>query len=293
MEMHQLRYFQIIAKTQNYHQAADLLNVSQPALTKAIHKLEAELGVTLFDRIGRNIRINQNGELFLKRVTSSLQELKLGINELHQLQNPKHGIIRIAFIQTLGTSIVPILLSAFRKSYPNVKIKLFQDTIQGCLNRIDNEDVDLSIIGVYGPIIGKQWLTLESERLYGYCSAIHPLQQTHHINLCELQEEAFIGYAPNLSMHDIFINWCKEAGFIPQIAFEGSDVPTIAGLVSANLGIAIMPTYIGIEAANLHRFVIEDPICSREIVIAWHDVKPSSPSTTLFIEFVKKFYKLK
>ena len=115
--MHQLRYFQAIAKTKNYNHAANLLHVSQPALTKAIHKLEDELGVPLFNRIGRSIEISVYGEKFLGFVEESLLLLDRGVKELQSLKDPLQGTIRLAFLQTIGTTILPGILRSFKENY--------------------------------------------------------------------------------------------------------------------------------------------------------------------------------
>lgn len=88
MEWQQLEYFQSIARTENYHKSATLLSVSQPALSRAIQKLEDELGVKLFHRIGRKVKLNQYGQLFLKRVENGLNEINVGIQEVQYLKDP-------------------------------------------------------------------------------------------------------------------------------------------------------------------------------------------------------------
>ena len=107
MEWQQLEYFRIVAKTEHFRKAAELLNISQPALSRSIKKLEEELGICLFDRIGRSVKLNQFGRVFLKRVENGLNEISYGVEEINHLKNPYTGTVSIAFLQTFGISILP------------------------------------------------------------------------------------------------------------------------------------------------------------------------------------------
>lgn len=290
MELYQLYYFKTVARTQNFRQAAVQLAISQPALTKAIHKLEQDVGMELFDRIHKSVRLNYYGQEFLKSVDHIIRELENGVRSIQQLRNPEQGFIRLGFIQTLGISIVPQILSAFVARYPQIHIEIVQAGIKGCFDLIEANDIDVSIVSTYTPIQQIEWHPLVVEELYGYCSQHHPLAGQSAINLSELQDFPFIGYHPSISMHHTLKDWCKAAGFTPTIAFEGIDVPTMAGLISANLGIGILPPYIGIEALPLHKFKVTNIACTREIGIAACDPRYRSKSSELFITFAKHYF---
>ena len=292
MELYQLYYFKAVAQTENFRQAAMHQSDSQPALTKAIHKLEQEIGVELFDRINKSVRLNYYGKEFLKRVDNVIVELESGVRTIQQLCDPEQGFIRLGFIQTLGISVVPHILSAFIEKYPNIQIQLVQKGIKECFELIESNKIDISIVSAYMPIDNIEWHPLITEELYGYCNKNHPLARVKEVNLEALKEYSFIGYHPSISMHSVLKEWCKEAGFQPKIAFEGIDVPTIAGLVSANLGIGILPAYIGIDAHQLHRFKIKNVSCTREIGIAACNEHFRSRSSNLFIDFAKDYLKV-
>lgn len=286
-----MRYFQAIAKTKNYNHAANLLHVSQPALTKAIHKLEAELGVPLFNRIGRSIEISVYGEKFLEFVEESLLLLDRGVKELQSLKDPLQGTIRLAFLQTIGTTILPGILRSFKENYPDIQFDLQQCNSQRALELLENNEVDLCLVTNFSRSFGESnWLPIKKEQLYGYCSINHPLSQETSISIQALRDEPFIGYKDHLLMQKQVLKWCRDAGFTPNVVFQGTEVPTLAGLISANLGVGILPYYSGLEALPIHRFEIADTNCQREVGLAWKEDAALSASAKLFVEFTSSNY---
>nr|WP_223435832.1 LysR family transcriptional regulator [Metabacillus dongyingensis] len=120
MDWHQINYFQTVAQVQHITRAADLLSISQPALSRSILKLEDELGVQLFDRKGRNIYLNRYGRMFLNRVEQSIKQIEIGKQEIWDEIHPDNGTISLSFLPSLGINVVPNIISTFQKTYPNV-----------------------------------------------------------------------------------------------------------------------------------------------------------------------------
>lgn len=114
MEWQQLEYFRVVARLEHFGQAARELAISQPALSRSISKLEEELGVTLFDRMGRSVYLNSFGRVFLERVEKGLTEIAMGVQEIQHLKNPYTGTVALGFLQTLGITILPEILPAGR-----------------------------------------------------------------------------------------------------------------------------------------------------------------------------------
>ncbi len=122
MEWNQLEYFQTVARVQHMTHASEILSISQPALSRSIARLEAELGVQLFERQGRSIILNSYGQLFLKRVNRIIKEFHEGKQELKDLLDPEYGMVSLGFLHTLGPEIIPNLIGAFRTHYPKVTL---------------------------------------------------------------------------------------------------------------------------------------------------------------------------
>jgi DNA-binding transcriptional LysR family regulator len=288
VEWQQLEYFRVVAKTEHFRHAAEQLNISQPALSRSITKLEEELGILLFDRMGRTVKLNKFGRLFLKRVENGLNEIAVGVQEINQAKNPFTGTVSIGFLQILGITILPDIVSDFYKQYPKVTIQLFQNKILDSIQQLLKREVDLSLIT---PVQGNSlitWQPLIDEELFLYVPASHPLAERSSVDLCELANENFIAFKQELGMHDVINGFCEQVGFTPNIKFEGEDVPTLAGLVSAGLGVTIIPPFHGIDSEKIKQISISKPYCHRKIGIAWLNGAELSPSVVLFRDHVIK-----
>lgn len=286
MEMHQLRYFKEIAELKHYGKAAERLHVSQPALTKAIHKLEDELEVPLFNRTGRSIDSSSYGRAFLPYVERALKELEQGRKRLQGMKNPSTGTVRLAFLQSIGTTLLPTILRDFRQVYPAVSFDLVQCSSKEALDLLERGDIDLCLITNFSHTFdAENWVPLKREQLYGYCANAHELAMSGAWPLAQLAAYDFVGFKDEQLMQQQFVKWCREAGFMPTMVFQGTDVPTVAGLISSDLGISILPYYSGLEALPVHRFTITDMDCTRDIGLAWKRGGVLTASAQLFVDF--------
>lgn len=290
MEWQQLEYFRVVAKLEHFRKSAEQLSLSQPALSRSISKLEKELGVTLFDRTGHSVRLNKFGRLFLKRVENGLNEISIGIQEINQLKNPYTGTLSLSFLQTLGITILPDIMSKFNRQYPLVDIQLYQNKIDDSLQMLQNREVDLCLISSFPEEQNITWHPLLNEKLFLYVPTNHRLAQRNSVSLTELSGEQFIGFKEGLGMSKLINSFCKRAGFTPLIKFKGEDVPTLAGLVSSGLGITIIPAFHGVSSEKIKRISIDEPYCEREIGLAWLSENTLSPSAALFRNYVIEFF---
>src|SRR5699024_4603758 len=127
-------------------EASKNMYISQPALSRSIKNLENELGVPLFNREGRKIKLNHYGDFFLKKVNISLQAIEDGKRILKESTDPYTGTIRIAFIHTLGNSFIPKVISKFKEEYQNVNFQLYQGTTGVVKEYLDSDMVDLCFL---------------------------------------------------------------------------------------------------------------------------------------------------
>lgn len=286
MEWQQLEYFRVVAKTENFRKSAEHLAISQPALSRSISKLEEELGITLFDRIGRSVQLNKFGRLFLKRVENGLNEISIGVQEINQLKNPYTGTVSLAFLQTLGITILPELICHFNKQYPHIEIQLYQSKTLHSIQQLLQREVDLCLISTFDDDPNIVWHSLFDEELFLYVPANHRFAERTVIALSELYEDNFIGFKKELGLRELIDNFCEKAGFKPIIKFEGEDVSTLAGLVSAGLGVTIIPEFHGISSEKIKQISISDPDCRRKIGLVWLNGNTLSPSADLFRTYV-------
>lgn len=292
MEWHQINYFQTVAKTQHITRAAELLSIFQPALSRSIAKLEDELGVKLFDRKGRNIYLNRYGKMFLKRVEQSIKQIEIGKQEIMDEVHPDYGTISLAFLPSLGISFVPDILSSYRGKYPNVKFLLHQASNEEILKQVKSGGVDLALLMVLQEDQEVFWQPLLTEELYLIVSVNHPLAAYDELDLSMIKGEPFITFKVGYGLRTIIHNFCLEVGLTPDIVFEGEDIGTVSGLVSAGLGVSLVPNVKVIDKSKVKLISVKHPISTRKIGIARLKDSYLSPVTAKFIEYVKGVYEI-
>ncbi|WP_232699536.1 LysR family transcriptional regulator [Brevibacillus daliensis] len=287
MEWQQITYFRMVAKQEHITRSAEMLDVSQSALSRSISRLEEELGTPLFERKGRNIVLNQYGKLFLERVERALTEMEEAKREIQDLIHPDRGTISIAFLHSLGISYVPELISSFRTKYPDVTYHLHQAATDKIVEYIQDGMIDIAFFAQQEPLEKVHWEPLVTEELFLIVSKEHPLAKRREIQLKEIENEPFISLKKGYGLRTIADSLCNEAGFKPQIMFEGEEIATVAGLVAAKLGVGLVPNAYVLDKSNVSLLRVTHPICERTIGLAWRSDRYLSPVAKRFIAYVK------
>ncbi|MFS0562075.1 LysR family transcriptional regulator [Terribacillus sp. 179-K 1B1 HS] len=286
MEWEQLEYFQTLAREQHVTRAAQLLSITQPALSRSINRLESQIGTPLFDRQGRTIKLNKYGELLLKRVDLILKEFEEGKNEIQSLLDPDKGEISLGFLHTLGTTIVPNIIGAFKEKFPQVRFHLKQNHSNWLLDNLQSGDLDLCLLSSFPMESNIAWTPLWQEELFLFFPKNHPLAKQESITLEEVADEPFIlmeeGYALRVTIDSIF----EQVGIRPKIMFEGEEVTTIAGFVGAGMGISILPDVKSLDQMKIAKVRISSPRCERTIGIASMEGKFLSPIAEKFMQYI-------
>lgn len=286
MEWQQLEYFQIVAQEEHFTRAAEKLAVSQPTLSRSIAKLEQELGVPLFDRIGRQVKLNRYGTLFYQRTTRVLQEITDAKREIAELQDPDRGTVSLAFLKTLGVSIVPNLMRSFLQQYPLIHFQLFQNSTSLMLDQLEKGELDFCMSSITETRPGIEWASLWTEDMYAFVPAGHKLAGREQVSLHDLAGETFIVLKRGYGTRTIFEHAFEQAGIVPDIAFESDEAVNALGFVKAGLGITLLPHVSGVELTNLVRVPIADSLCQRTIGIAWNENRHLTPAALQFRDYV-------
>lgn len=291
MEFLQLKYFQAVARLEHMTKAAKELNVSQPSLSNAIGRLEKRLGVPLFVRQGRQVKLNAFGKTYLRRVEQAFLELEEGERELADMAGPDHGVVSISV--TLPY-VLPTLLKDFLTAHPHVRIIQHQlGSILEMKTKLANADIDFCVSStpIAGPDI--EWLTLAEEELCLTVPKRHRFAGRERISLAEAADEPFIALSPRSNFREITDGFCRQAGFEPRVAFELEEVSAIQTLVEMGLGITFtLPLSLGNRASNPDtvQVKIAEPVCRRTFGIAWNRKHYLSEAAVHFRQFAIQFF---
>jgi DNA-binding transcriptional LysR family regulator len=269
MELQQLEYFRVVARTQHVSQAAEELGITQPALSRAISRLERDLGVSLFDHHGRSVRLNRYGQAFLQYVERSLTALDQGRREIAELSDRDAGVIAFGFAHALGTRVVPDLIAGFRQQHPRARFQLVQNASHIILAELEAGNVDLALVSPMPPAGERiESIELASEELVLAVPHDHRFSRRASVRLHELHDDTFVCLRQGYGLRALTDEFCKRAGFTPKIAFEGEEIATLRGLVAVGLGVAIIPA--AAQAAERTPEVhIAEPQCKRSMGLLW------------------------
>lgn len=287
-----LRWFQQVADGATVTEVSDLAAVTQPGVSRALRRLEAQVGAPLLRRSGRVLRVTRAGAVFKTHVDAALRQLDDGMAAVGQLVEPDTGTVALAFQHSLGTWLVPDLVRSFRAAHPNVRFDLTQVRDELHATALNGGEADLEIGTIRRP--DPAWLTrrLAVEPLRLALPRDHRLARQERAHLAEVSEEPFIGLRPTTALRDLSDELCERAGFQPSVVFEGDDLSAVRAFVAAGLGVAILPAPRAGSpeaAAGLVAYrEISDTVAAREIWLTWSARRRLLPAAELFRQHVIK-----
>lgn len=246
MELRHLRYFIAVAEELHFGRAAERLGISQPPLSQQIQALEEEIGARLFERTNRRVELTDAGRLFLDESRQVLAQVDKAVLLARRAHLGELGELKIGFTSSAPfTSTIPSSIHAFRKACPDVHLDLQEMSSRQVLKALLEESLQVSVIRPLALPDAVHWVELFREPLVAVLRADHPLAAGSEdgLAIAALAEEPFVFFPRSYGtgLYDQVIALTRQAGFSPRIAQEASEAMTIIGLVSAGLGVSILP----------------------------------------------------
>lgn len=277
-----LRWFQQVADGTTVTEVSEISRISQPGVSRALARLEAEVGTPLLLRSGRTLRMTRAGAIFKRYVDTMLHELDDGLNAVTEATAPDRGTVALAFQLSLGMWLVPQLVASFLADHPGVRFDLrpLRDELVGPI--FGEGRVDLAITSARPHDRQTGWAGLLNEPLRLAVPTHHRLAAETTVALTDVATEPFIALRPTYLLRGLTERLCREAGFSPRIAFEGDDLPIVQGFVAAGLGVALVPDAHGLPDTALRYLPLRDRGAIREIGVAWSGEQKLLPAVELF-----------
>jgi LysR family transcriptional regulator, hydrogen peroxide-inducible genes activator len=265
MELHQLRYFCAVADSGSFSRAAEHSHVSQPSLSQQILKLEAELGVRLFDRLGRSVRLTEVGKAFLPRALSVLRELEAARSEVVESKESVSGQVSVGVIPTVSPYFLPPVLAAFAKLFPKATVTVLEEITPVLLERLRAGSIDIAVLAL--PVRGHEFEAspLVTEPLFAALPKNHRLARNSSIALRELRKEPFLLLRDGHCFRENAVAACDRARVSPQVVFESGQFSSLLGLVGAGVGVSLVPAMAVDRRAKVRFVRISDPAAARTI----------------------------
>lgn len=280
-----LEWLLALAEHGHVTDAAAALGTSQPTVSRALARIEAELGVRVFERVPTGIVTTADGELVLE----SARELVAGHQRLRAtLANrldPDTGVVRLAFLDSMATTVLPRLLRGFHEHAPRIKVVLSQEPAHEIRRDLDHGAAELGLT-MARPEDGYARLPVQEERLVVVVPPTHRLARRKRVDLTELADEEMVMIPPGFGHRALVDELLADAGVTPRVSFESADLATIEGLVAAGLGIGIVPVaFAGVSGTV--GLTLTTPAAHRTISLVWRTDRPLAPPAQRFLDFVR------
>lgn len=289
MDWEQLTYFRATARREHMGHAAEELGVSQSTLSRSIARLEEHYGVLLFDRVKRGLRLNAFGAALLRRVERALIELEDGEKELREMAGMADRQVALGFFGSLGTRLVPELIVSFQRRFPEARFRLLQGDFALLRERLMTGEIDFCLASPPQSEHELEWRRLWNEELIALVPHDHAHAADSAIDLIELKSDPIVALREGVALRQDLDRLVREAGFVPRIAFEGSEVATLVGLVGAGFGVSLIPRNVAESQMSARALRIRRPSCFRSISLSWQKDRYLTAMATAFRDHVSKY----
>ncbi|KXK60364.1 LysR family transcriptional regulator [Micromonospora rosaria] len=271
MQLHQLRYFVAVAEVRHFTQAADLVGITQPSLSKQIHALESTLGAPLFERVRGNITLTAAGEVLLPLATRILADVDTATREVQELVGLRRGRVRLGATPSLATSLAPPVLRRFRDAYPGVDLRVEEGGSQDLVRDLLRGDLDLALIvmpaqgadpGLRAEPILRESLVVAS------VDELPAARPTGQLRITDLRDQPLVMFREGYDLRDVTLQACRAAGFEPYLAVDGGEMDAVLSFVEAGLGVALVPGIVVARRPGIRVTPLAPPGVRRTVALA-------------------------
>jgi LysR family transcriptional regulator, transcription activator of glutamate synthase operon len=276
-------WFVTLAELEHVTAAAEQLHVAQPTLTRMLSRLERRVGVELFDRRGRRLSLNTYGRIFYEHARRAQSELDSARRAIEDLTNPALSEIRLGFLGSFGSTVVPRLLADFRAASPRVTFTLEEGAAEAIDDLVQSGSIDVGVVSPRPRKPTLAWRSLFRQRLGIAIPRGHRFESTAAVSMIDLADESFVAMHPGFGMRRLLDELCAAAQFQPRIVLEAANLTTTAGLVAAGLGIGLIPIDGSDYGPGVSVLALADADAYRDVGMIWNSGRPLSRAARDFI----------
>ena len=292
MELRQLEYFQMASRLKNITRAAERLRVSQPNITVAIKKLEAELGIQLFDRSQKQLSLTPEGAVFLNRIELALRNIQDAILEVNDYKQLQKGTIKIGIPSMIGSYLFPKIFSSFQRHHSHLDIYLYEEGSVAIRELLERDELDFGIVILSNASQNLQRLPMSTSQIVACVPESHPLAEKKSISVADMENTDLIMLKEGSYLRQIILQKMKAANITPNIVLESVQIETIKGLVASNVGISYLLDFVVKDTPGIKALPLDEPIFV-DVGLAWKKDRYISKAAQSFIDFCKETMKEK
>jgi LysR family hydrogen peroxide-inducible transcriptional activator len=288
MEIDQLRYFLKVAEWQNFTRAGEELSITQPALSRAVAKLEREIGQPIFERQTHKVTLTDAGKLLLARAEQIVALVDDTLSEI--TDDGEKGNVRVGAIPTIAPYFLPAVLRDFRDQHPRANVQVHEETTDKLLQRCNHGDIDVAVLAAP---IERHHLEVESlfeEELLLVMSTDNHLSDKKRIGVADLQGQSFVLLDETHCLSDTIISFCRQRSFQPVTVEHTSQLATVGELVALGHGVSLIPQMARNLDGSRRRIYrsLSEPKPTRQIVLVWNPYRFQSRIVERFKQCVRR-----
>ncbi|MFD1417644.1 LysR substrate-binding domain-containing protein [Companilactobacillus keshanensis] len=291
MNLDHLRYFIELSRTENYTKTAKSLHITQPSLTKAIHSLESEIDISLFEKKGRNVTLTTAGKIFAKGVGNALLQLDRSVSEIEEL-NSKKTLIQIGALRTLSIEWLPNIVQKFQQESNDTSIKFQFSSDTGLspdiLKSLREEKYDVAFCSRMEEYDDIAYYPIEEQNMVCITPLHHELANKTSLTLRETLPYPQVVFSKRSGLYSVIEKMFEDSGGHPIGVYSVEEDQAMAGLVAHNFGIAITPDMELLHTMPLRVIPISYPKWKRVFYMATLKKRFRQPEVEEFISFVLK-----
>jgi LysR family hydrogen peroxide-inducible transcriptional activator len=285
MELHQLRYVAAVARAGNFTRAAEELYLAQPSLSVQVRKLEQELGVQLFERLGRSVQLTAAGEVFLQHAERALFEVEQARDRMADVRGLRRGRLALGALPSVGAHLLPDVLATFKQAHPGVQTTLLEQDVSVEFERMVHAgQLDLAIIRLPRTRDDLEDRPLVREPLVALVPPGSAFAGRDRIRLLDLADEDFVALRQSSGLRELMDRVCNRAGFAPRVTVETGQLSIVWGMVRAGVGVSVLPRLAA--GTDVDTVRLAERFAYRELGVVWRAGQPLAPPAAEFLQLL-------
>jgi DNA-binding transcriptional LysR family regulator len=293
MNPHHLRTFLAVRRHRNYTRAAGEVFLTQPAVSRQVRQLEEELGVRLFEQIGKSLHLTDAGETLAAEAEKLLGAMERTAEAVRSHRSAERGSMRIGASTTPGFYLLPDLLGRFHRRYPKVALHYTVENSLRIEQKIVRNELDLGFVGAHLSSEDLELTPLMEDEIVCFAASSHHLAKVRHIAPSSLEEEMWVIREKGSATRRLFEHWLSSRKGTIRKAIELSCPETCKALVRAGIGISFMSVH-GLRSEIRAKYLVKIPVTGmslkRPIFLARHSEKRNSPVMETFLQIVENAF---
>jgi LysR family cyn operon transcriptional activator len=288
MELRHLRYFAALAEQLNFTRAAEKVHITQSTLSHQIKQLEDEVGLRLFDRIGKRIVMTEAGEMLLGSVTKALRDIDEGFRAIKGVAAPLSGTIHVGATHTFSISLIPACISIFRDTNPTIGVEVNELSSGAIEKALVEDEIELGIAYYPNNHAKLFFEPLYIDDMFLVVSKTHPFASRRRVRMSELHRQELVLSTKDSSTRQMLDNRFQSVGAEPIVVAEMNSVSGMLSLVRrTKIGAVVSQLAVG-DTEDLRMIPLDSPKPLRTPGLLWKATRPQTAAARTFADIIRR-----